>query len=234
MYRSWLVWAGAVTLAGAATLYAQDKPKVQVQIPDPGVPQAMTIEGKFVRAAYNNEAYVIIGYQVANRSVGEPHMMIDLGTTLRDNVPEYDLKRDALSVSTPDGKTVPLMTVEEYRKADVRAIENRARVQRDSINYFPPMATQACRVGFFAEPGSPAMSWDQVAVNNRRACVGRLFFDIPGGIAYGQYFLNVKFKETTIRVPFRILTADEEKMLQKNYGDIRKQVKEAFTPKKKK
>ena len=61
MYRSWLVWAGVVTLAGAATLYAQEKPKVQ--IPDPGVPQIMTIEGKFVRAAYNNEAYVILGYQ---------------------------------------------------------------------------------------------------------------------------------------------------------------------------
>ena len=82
MHRSWLVWTGAVTLAGAATLYAQEKPKVQ--IPDPGVPQVMTIEGKFVRAAYNNEAYVILGYQVANRSIGGPHMMIDLGTTLRD------------------------------------------------------------------------------------------------------------------------------------------------------
>jgi hypothetical protein len=227
-----LVWAGAVVLSGAATLYAQEKPKVQ--IPDPGVPQIMTIEGKFVRAAYNNEAYVILGYQVANRSIGDPHMMIDLGTTLRDGMPEYDLKRDALSVTTPDNKTVKLMTVEEYRKADLRALESRARVQRDSINYFPPMATQACRVGFFAEPGSPAMAWDTVAVNNRRACVGRLFFEIPGGIVHGQYFLNVQFAQTLIRVPFRILTDDEEKLLSKNYGDIRKQVKEAFSPPKKK
>jgi hypothetical protein len=232
MHRSWLVWAGAVIVSGAATLYAQEKPKVQ--IPDPGVPQVMTIEGKFVRAAYNNEAYVILGYQVANRSIGGPHMMIDLGTTLRDNVPEYDLKRDAITVTTPDNKTVKLMTVEEYRKADLRAIESRARVQRDSINYFPPMATQACRVGFFAEPGSPAMAWDTVAVNNRRACVGRLFFEIPGGIVHGQYFLNVQFEKTLIRVPFRILTDDEEKLLSKNYGDIRKQVKEAFAPPKKK
>jgi len=34
-------------------------------------------------------------------------------------------------------------------------------------------------------------------------------------------------------VPFRILTQDEEKLLSKNYSDIRKQVKEAFKPKKK-
>jgi hypothetical protein len=32
-----------------------------VQIPNPGVPQIMTLEGKFVRVAYNNEGYVILG-----------------------------------------------------------------------------------------------------------------------------------------------------------------------------
>jgi hypothetical protein len=35
----------------------------------------MTIEGKFVRAAYNNEGYVILGYQLVNRSVGEEWML---------------------------------------------------------------------------------------------------------------------------------------------------------------
>jgi hypothetical protein len=34
-------------------------------------------------------------------------------------------------------------------------------------------------------------------------------------------------------VPFRILTKEEEKFLDKNYKDIRKQVQEAFKPKKK-
>jgi hypothetical protein len=235
MQRNWLSFVAAVVLAGAATLMAtgQDKPRPQVQIPDPGVPEIMSIEGKFVRVAYNGEGYVVMGYQVANRSIGDPWMMIDLGTTVRDGVPEYRLKREHLSVTVPDGKTIPLATVEEYRKANLRAVESRARVQRDSINYFPPMATQACRIGFFAEPGSPALAWDEVAVSNRRGCMGRLFFQIPGGITHGQYFLNVKFEQTLIRVPFRILTEEEERMLGKNYGDIRKQVQEAFRPKKK-
>jgi hypothetical protein len=38
------------TPAGAQ---AQERPTVQ--IPQPGVPQIMTMEGRFVRAAYNNE-----------------------------------------------------------------------------------------------------------------------------------------------------------------------------------
>lgn len=236
MQRNWLALVGAVAVAGLMTapVVGQEKAKPKVQIPDAGVPQAGSIEGKFVRAVWNNEGYVIMGYQVANRSIDDEHMMLDLGTTLLGNTPEYKLKRDAISVSTPDGKTIPMMTVEEYRKADVRAIESRARVQRDSINYFPPMATQACRIGFFAEPNSPAMAWDEVAVSNRRACVGRLFFTIPGGIKHGQYFLNVKFAGSQLRAPFKIMTEEEEKLLGKNYKDIKKQVEEYFFPDKKK
>ena len=55
---------------------------------------------------------------------------------------------------------------------------------------------------------------DEVELSNRRACLGRLFFKIPGGIKHGQYFLNVQFEKSLIRVPFRILTEDEEKSLE--------------------
>ena len=43
---------------------------------------------------------------------------------------------------------------------------------------------------------------------------------MPGGITYGQHWLNVKFEKSLVRVPFRILTEDEEKLLSKNYKDI--------------
>ena len=100
---------------------AQEKPKVQVQIPDPGVPEAMTMEGKFVRAAYNNEGYVILGYQATNRSVGEEWMLLEVGMTVLDKTPAYTLKREAISLDVPDGKTVPLPTVMEHREGDTRA-----------------------------------------------------------------------------------------------------------------
>ena len=59
-------------------------------------------------------------------------------------MPDFTLRRDALSLTTPDGATLPLPSIEEHRKGDTRAIQNRARVQRDSINYFPPNASRAC------------------------------------------------------------------------------------------
>jgi hypothetical protein len=217
------------SVAALGDSQAQQKPTVQ--IPKPGVPEVMTLEGTWVRVAYNNEGYAILGYQLANRSIGEPWMLLEFGTTVREGVPNYTLKREALSLDTPDGKTIPMATEEEYRKADVRALLNREKVQRDSINYFPPSASQACRIGFFAELDSRAMMYDQVELSSRRGCVGRIFFNVPGGIQYGQHWLNVKFEKSVIRVPFRILTEDEEKLLSRNYKDIRRQVQDAFKKK---
>jgi hypothetical protein len=220
-------------LLSTALVAGQSKQAPQVKIPEPGVPQIMTMEGEYVRAAYNNEAYVIIGYRLANQSVGGPWILLDMGTALRDGMPSFDLTREAISIETPDGKKIPLATNEEFRKANLAALENQAKVVKDSINYFPPNAHQACRIGFFAELGQRAMPWDKVEMTSQRACVGRLYFQVPGGIQYGQHWLDVQFKNSLIRVPFRILTKDEQKLLSKNYGSIEKQVKEAFAPKKK-
>jgi hypothetical protein len=216
-----------------ATHAQEKKPAVVVEIPKAGVPEVMTMEAKFVRAAYNREGYVILGYQPSQRSVGDEWMLLEIGATLMDGVKDYTLKREALSLETPDGKTLPLPTVSEFREGNPQAIQQRAKVQRDSINYFPVMASQPCRIGFFSDLEQRAMPWDQVDMTDRRACLGRLYFKIPGGIAYGQYWLNVKFADSLIRVPFKIFTKDEEKLLSKNYKSIEKQVKEAFAPKKK-
>jgi hypothetical protein len=219
------------SLTAAGDGLGQQKPTVK--IPEPGVPEVMTIEGTWVRAAYNNEGYAILGYRLANMSVGEEWMLLEFGTTVRDGVPDYRLNRSHLSLETHDGKTIPMATIQEQREGDTRALQNRERVQRDSINYFPPSASDACRLGFFAELDSRALPWDEVELSSRRGCVGRIYFKVPGGIQYGQYWLNVKFAKSVIRVPFRIFTKEEEKLVSRNYSDIRRQVQEAFKPKKK-
>jgi hypothetical protein len=225
-----LVAVTFAALSGAGDAWTRQQPTVQ--IPKPGVSEIMTLEGMYVRAAYNNEGYAILGYRLANLSIGEEWMLLEFGTTVRDGVPNYTLKREALSLETPAGKTIPLASNAEYLKVDLRAMQNREKVQRDSINYFPPGATHACRIGFFAEVGSRTMAYDEVELSNTRGCVGRIFFHVPGGITYGQHWLNVKFEKSLVRVPFRILTKDEEKLLSKNYKDIRRQVQDAFKTKK--
>ncbi len=136
---------------------ARSQEKPTVQIPKAGVPEVMTMEGKFVRAAYNREGYVILGYQASNRSIGEEWLLLEVGMTVLDDVPDYTLTRAALSLDTPDGKTLPLPSVIEHREGNTRALQQRANVQRDSINYFPVMASRPCRIGFFSELDSRAM-----------------------------------------------------------------------------
>jgi hypothetical protein len=219
----------AVGLAALASTHASSQQPAPVQIPNPGVPQIMTLEAKFVRVAYNNEGYVIMGYQIANRTVGDDWIMLDVGLTLMERTPDYRLKREHLSVTTPD-TTLPLPSIEEYRKneAKLQALQQRLKVQRDSIDYFPPWVHGVNRLGFFSDLGSRALPWDETEVTNSRACLGQLYFHIPGGTKYGQYWLNVKFAESTVRVPFRLFTKEEEKKLGKNYSSIKKQVDNAF------
>ena len=229
--RSASAFLVALSVAGLVSVRAHNQQQ-PIQIPQPGVPQIMTLEGKFVRAAYNKEGYVILGYQIANRTIGHDWIMLDVGLTLMEKEPDYRLKREALSLDTPDG-TLPLPSIEEYRQDEgkLQALQNRLKVQRDSIDYFPPWTSGANRLGFFSDLGSRAMPWNEADVTNRRACLGQLYFHIPGGTKYGQYWLNVKFANSVVRVPFRLLTEAEEKQLGKNYGDIKKQVDAAFRKK---
>jgi len=219
----------ASVLLTTLTLAADEKAAPpRVKIPEPGVPQIMTMEGRFVRAAYNNEGYVILGYRLANMSVGQPWLLLEVGVTVRDKVPSYSLTPAAVSLETPDGKTIPLPSNQEFREANLSGLQKQAEMIRDSINYFPPSANRACRIGFFADLDDRAMSYDRVELTPDRGCVGRLYFKIPGGLKHGQYFLNVKFPKSVVRVPFRIMTAEEEKFMEKNWKDIKKQVDEAF------
>jgi hypothetical protein len=212
-----------------ATALQDQRPKVEV--PKPGVPQIMTIQGEYIRIAYNNEGYVSLGYRIANMSLNDEWMMLEIGTTVRDGRPSYKLERDDLSLDTPEGQHLPLPSNAEYLKVDLRAMEQRSKVVHDSIDYFPP-GRSGCRIGFFADNESRAMSYDQVELSDRRACVGRLYFKIPGGIKHGQYWLNVQFAESLVRVPFRIFTDQEKKTMSKNYGDIKKQIDAVFKKKK--
>ncbi len=200
----------------------------EVKAPEPGVPEIFTLEGQFVRIAYNNEGYVSLGYRVANQSAGEEWMLLEMGATVRKGEKDYMLKRGALSLATPDGKTIPLPSNKEYRGGHLRGLEMRAKVVRDSINYFPPGASRACRIGFFAALDSRAMPFDQVDLSWQRACLGRIYFKVPGGIQYGQHFLDVQFEKSLVRVPFRILTKEEEEKFSKSWKDIKKEHEKTF------
>jgi len=193
--------------------------------PQPVVPEVFTLQGEFVRMAYNAEGFATLGYRTANNSVDENWMLLELGLTLVDPTDDQPFKRDQLSLQLPDGSTIAMATQEEYNKANLRALDRRGNTVRDSINYFPRMANRACRIGFFADAatGGRTLAFDQVTLSRRLACLGRIYFHLPEGIKTGQYWLNVKFKESVVQVPFRIFTDEEQKQFNKEWKDIKKE-----------
>jgi len=192
---------------------------------DPG-PTRLAPKGELVRVAHNNEGWITLGYRMANSSVGQDWMLIELGLTVIAAKNNQTLDRESISLSTPDGKTIPLASQVEFTQANLRSLDARANTVRDSINYFPVGSRGACRIGFFTDVSKRrGMAWDTVTVDYRTACLGRVYFEIPGGIQLGQHFLNVQFKEGLIRVPFKIMTKDELKEAVKEFDQMVKESK---------
>jgi hypothetical protein len=221
MKNTTLVTLVALLAVGAGAVGAQD-----IKKPEPTVPEIFTLTGEFVRIAYNNEGYVTLGYRVANDSVAEDWMLLEIGVTLRAPTKAQTMTRDSLSLMLPDGSTIGLATQKEFAEAGhLPALNTRGNMVRDSINYFPVNVDKPCVIGFFSDPTNRvrSLSFDQVELSSNRACMGRVFFKVPGQIQPGQHYLLVKFDNSMIEVPFRILTKAEEKEFRKNWKSLKKE-----------
>ena len=152
----------ALVLAGAPAI-AQAP---QVTPPKPTVPEIFTLMGQYVRVAYNNQGFATLGYRAAQESIGEEWMLLEVGLTMRSPAQNYTLKRENLSIKTPDGSTIGLATQKDYAEAGyLRALNMRMKVMRDSINYFPagsePRAARSSSspTSARAGPRSPTTRW---------------------------------------------------------------------------
>jgi len=212
---------GVLLLSSVPPLFAQEVPKPKA--PEPTVPEIFTLMGQFVRVAYNNEGYVTLGYRTANASVGKEWMLLEIGLTVRQGVDAEVLKRDAFSLQTPDGTTLPLATQQEYSAAPLRGLQTMANHSRDVISYFPAEISKRCAISFFSDPETRNLTYDQFEVNSLTGCLGRIYFHVPGGIKTGQHWLKVKFARSEVHVPFRILTKEEEKEFRKTWEDLKEE-----------
>lgn len=92
----------------------------------------------------------------------------------------------------------------------------------------PSSASVRGRPAYHGTAATRAQAFGQVDLSSRRGCLGRIYFQVPGGIQHGQHWLNVQFEKSLVRVPFRILTEEEEKKLSKSWKDIKKEHEKAF------
>ncbi len=187
------------------------------------------VEGTFVRVAANDEGWVVVGYRVANESVGEDYMLLRVGMTLTDASGTQKITRDDIKLVTPEEQVLPLMTQHEAEQArgSLATLTKRDAMTSDSIDYFPPGADRPCKLQFFAAQAGPRpmVADDEVNLAGQEACVGYLYFHIPGGIQYGNYNLDVKFDDTIVKVPMEIMNKDREKEFTKQWKETQKEAR---------
>lgn len=192
----------------------------------PVVRPRIEMKGAYIRVVYNTEAWVVLGFQPANFFVGEEWMLLDVGITLLPGEENQNLAREDIKLLTPEGSVIALATLEEYGAGagDIKMLNRRANRQGESINFFPGGTTETRRIGLFSIPTEESpLPIEKVELANGRACRGRLFFNIPGGTQYGQYWLLVQFDKGQLKVPFKVMT---DKEARKNYKAYRKTEKE--------
>jgi hypothetical protein len=112
------------------------------------------------------------------------------------------VKREDIFLRTPDGNRLPLPTQKEFNEAygSLRSTIAKAGIDRDPLDYFPA-DREPCAMRFFVTPGV-GVSFDEVTVNERRGCLGRLFINVPGGIQPGRWVFGIDQPESEIRIPF--------------------------------
>ena len=185
------------------------------------------VQGTFVRVATTNDGWVTLGYRIANESVGKEWMLLEVGMTVPKGTQPTVIRREGVYLVTPGNTKVALASQKEYQDAQLAGLDAEANRVRDSIDYFPSGITQQCRLGFFADltHAGRGMKYDQAELNDQTACFGRVYFHLPDGIEYGVYNFDVEFAESTVRVPFKIMTNKEAKAFRKEWKKAQKEAK---------
>jgi hypothetical protein len=216
-------WSVVLTVAvtvglTAMAATAQDKPKESLGVP-----------GTFVRVATTEDGWVTLGYRLANETVGDEWMLLEVILALPQGVKETAIKRSDIALVAPGPKVVQLATQAEYQKANyLMALNRRAEITRDPINYVPNNATTTRPLNFFGDPSKPgtaAVGRDQVSLTDRFSAAGRLYFHVPGGIQLGTHNLNVVFANSTVKVPFEIMKKEQVKEFEKKLKEAKKEAK---------
>jgi hypothetical protein len=178
----------ALTITGCSSATPTDTPGVDRM-------------GRYVLKQFGPELWTLLGYRFANSQLGDEWMILEVGLS-SPNGQSAKVTREDVFLLSPSGNRIPIATQKQFNEVwgSLRPVIQKANVNRDPLEYFPP-SREECAIRFFVAPGQ-GVSFDEVTVNDRRGCFGRLYIDVPGGIQAGRWVLGIDLEESEIRIPF--------------------------------
>ena len=145
-----------------------------------------------------------VGFRHAAADVGDRWLILVVQLTAPPKSANITVNRGDITIRTPDGRRVRLLTQPEFREVFG---EINLRVRRAISNTPPVLALGAnqrrCNRWFLAEPRI-GVGRDQMPITSFEICSGPLVFRIPGNVQPGRWRLVIELPESTADIPFEI------------------------------
>ena len=150
------------------------------------------------------ELEVIVRTHQAQRDIGNEWLILVVQMRGAHGSGITDIRRTGISVRTPDGRRLSLITDAEYRRVFG---EIRSRVQR-ALSATPAygineISFRPCDRWFLEEPGG-GFAREVVPLSAVGLCSGPLVFSVPGGVQPGRWRLVIELEESTADIPFEL------------------------------
>lgn len=168
------------------------------------VGNGVTRHGDHIYSYEGPELEATVGTHQTLSSLGETWLVLALYLRSASPSGQLVIKRNAVSVMTPDGRRLPLITQDVFRAAysQIHTLVRRAEFATSSLQT-DSRALRYCDRWFFAEVGE-GFAADELYLVNFEPCSGPLVFEVPGGVQPGRWRLIIELEESRVDVPFEL------------------------------
>ncbi len=150
------------------------------------------------------ELAVALGFYEAARSIGDEWLILAVELTASAGSGRTLVNHSDISVITPDGRRLVLVSQEEFREnyGAVRVAVERALRSLPIFGRYD-RSQMPCDRWFLVGPFG-GFAYDEVPVNTFQLCSGPLVFKVTGGIQPGRWRLIIEQEESRVDVPFEL------------------------------
>ncbi len=154
------------------------------------------------------ELVAVVAYLQGKHSVAEERLILAVELTSPRGSGPNVVSRSDISVRTPDGRRLALISQDQYRRnfAGIRIPVGRTLDFLPLLYRFIPTRRPCDRWFLVSPPGM--ITFDEIPVNSSQTCSGPLVFSVPGGVQPGRWRLVIELEESRADIPFIIEIED--------------------------
>jgi hypothetical protein len=141
----------------------------------------------------------------AKRSLGDEWLVLAVELTAQQGSGPLELTRSDITLRTPNGRRLRLVSQDEFRQnyPRLQIPVERVLASLPLLDRYKPSRDVPCTRWFLVPP--PGMlSFDEIPINSAQICSGPLAFKVPGGIQPGRWHLIIELQESRADIPFTL------------------------------